>query len=39
MTVKDLVAFHNAAAIWRVSKFAFVFLLGSVFYFRQMSQC
>lgn len=36
---KGLVAFHSAAAIWRASKFAFVFLLGSVFDFRQMSQC
>lgn len=36
---EGLFAFHSAAAIWGASKFAFVFLLCSVFDFRQMSQC
>lgn len=39
MTVKGLVTFLRAAVIWRVCKFAFVFLLGSVFDLKQMSQC
>lgn len=39
MTVKGLVTFLRATVIWRVYKFASVFLLGSVFDLKQMSQC
>lgn len=36
---QGLVTFLRAAVRWRVCKFAFVFLLGSVFDLKQMSQC